>query len=310
MKFYLLPFVCFTFATQCAWSSPLKEKFSDLVSTISSELKSYSDKTEDLDTLAGGSLRQSLFTIQTLSDLYSPEYDGFDLIRIKTKSLEDSIGAYRKTIEQLDYAVAAGASQDKIKKLTALKSQEALNLKSFLESYWTEKANGEKSESLKQISTVLEKIKWKTDSEDQKYTYGAISQQITDIDQTQWNMNVLEGGGIHDLRKAVRWYRLELAALPDLISTQNNTCGEGAIVPSHPNSQGKCLISDCLNQHMGKIYSVFGAIKDEGEGQAGVGGDLDKEKFKVAQDLYQETKTKNIFSKLASELKSCEGDIK
>jgi hypothetical protein len=297
--------VSFLILQSVAWATPVKDKFLDLSSKISSEMTNYGDNPSRIDSMSSGSLRQYLFTIQTMADLYSQRYPELSEIRVSSKEFEDEIGSYRKTVEQLEYAKNAGASASRIQRLADANESEKRSLVRFIDSRgWAGVDDGQPH----RIKSIIKKINWQSEKSDQQYTYSALAHQVKVIDQTHWDMGRLEGGGIHDLRKAVRWYKLEVAALSDVVATQNNTCGDGAVLPSDPRGGGKCLISDCLNKQMNRIYDTFGAIKDAGEGQEGVGGDVPAGKLREAADLYREVKDKKVFEKLSGEFSQCAKD--
>lgn len=273
-----------------------KTKFMDFVNKIEVEVLAYGGNPEKIDALAKGSLRQALFSIQTLADLYTAQYQELKEVWTTSKRFEDAIGKYRQSIEQYDYAVNKGASPEKIAQLEKSKELQKATLISFLDS-----AKWSSGQTVARLKEILSQIEWKSDAADQYYTYSALASKMRKVDETNWNMEVLEGGGIHDLRKAVRWYRLEMTALGDLITFQNQSCSQ----PSPPISAGKCLISECHNSQMSKINTLFGEIKDIGEGQHGVGGEIPQELMDQAAALYAETRSQQTFTLLTKEFNSC-----
>jgi hypothetical protein len=290
--------------TQVSLALPTQEKFKGFINRIEAGVQTYGGLESKLDEFAAGDIRQSLFSIQTLADLYSARYPSLQEVRLTTKRLEDAIGGYRKTLEQYDYAVQAGAGPEKLALLEANKAQGKASLAFFLEQNgWN---NGT---ALNRLKEIVATAGWQSDVSDKVYTYSALSKQVKTIDDTPWDMTVLEGGGIHDLRKAVRWYKLEVSALTDIMGTQIQSCAQGPILPSQAQGGGKCLISDCLHAHMLTIYDVFGAIKDIGEGQEGMGGHVPQEKLDEAAALYKEIKDKDIFKNLSEELNACANDL-
>ncbi len=305
MKYYLMIITTFLSLTAFCQETILSIKFNSLVLRIEGELKKYNSAEINITELSQGSLRQILFSTQTLASLFSAKYEALETVRIETKRLEDEIGAYRKSIEQLEYAKSHQAS---LTQITNLEKRKAALEKELIGLIANENWISQSPHKVDHLKNILKEIKWHDDQKEKSDTYRMMEQELTRIDETPWNMTVLEGQGIHDLRKEMRWYKLQTDALTDFIGIQSETCNQGAIVPSNKKSGGKCLISSCLHSKMSEIYNVFGSIKDEGEGHDGLGEGIDQNLLKPAQDLYREIKKDNLFKNLAQEFNQCESE--
>lgn len=152
------------------------------------------------------------------------------------------------------------------------------------------------------MNQVIATVPWDSDEQDKIYSYSLMGAQMSRLDQTEWNMTVLEGNGVHDLRREMRWYKMRFTALNQIMETQSQTCGHPTQAISE---KGKCLISDCYHQQMLEIYKIFGDIKDEGEGQEGLGDHVDQELLKPAQEIYAKVKKENLFQNLSFEFNQC-----
>ncbi len=298
-------FMVLTFSLE-SMSQILPTKFLSAFDKIQVELIKYKSGELDISTLSQGSVRQLLFTTQTLAGLYTTKYLELETIRRESKRLEDSIGNFRKTIEQLDFARSKNASESVLARLENEKSTSMKRLIGLLEDDgWLNFENGR----LVEMKSIIQAIKWSDDSLEKIDSFKMIADQITRVDQTEWDMTRLEGQGVHDLRKEMRWYKLQVSAMSDFIGTHDKSCGLGPITPVQAESGGRCLISSCLQQKVSQIYDVFGAIKDEGEGQDGLGQDIDQSLLKPAQDLYIEIKKNQLFKNLSSELNQCANSL-
>lgn len=302
-KLAVLAFSILTALPHAGHATVLKTKFESLLGSIESRVSEYETGKTNVDTIAAGDLRQYLFIVQTLAELYTGQYAGMSTVKTSSKSLEDQIGAYRKAVEQLSYAQQAGAAKEKLEHLTRARDDGRDRLVRFFEdSGWKRSQDGE----IAKLRGILGSIQWKDDADEKSYAYRALGAQLTRVAETKWDMSRLEGGGIHDLRKEARWYKLELGALDFFIGLQGATCNEGPVRPKDPSSGGKCLVSECLHTRVMNVYDVLGTIKDEGEGQDGVGGHLPEASFKKASDLYEGIKKDRIFENLAQEFVTCE----
>lgn len=287
-------------ATQFSQAEPVKAKFENYLNKIQTEVLSYTSDKVDIKQLSQGSLRQTLFTIQTMANLYSSKYATLENVRIESKRLEDSIGNYRKTIEQYEYAEQHEASKEKLQELQRHVDAGAAHLQDLMKSKNWIKIPGGKIEEL---SNIIEAIVWDSEIKEKNDSYLMMANQLTRVDQTDWNMTVLEGQGIHDLRKEMRWYKLQFSALSDIMAPQNQTCGGKIQKPSQ--TGGTCLISACYHDQMSQIYDIFGSIKDEGEGQDGLGHEIDQELLRPAQELYKQIKKERLFENLSHEFQAC-----
>jgi hypothetical protein len=306
MKTFILIMSLLT-AFNRAQAAPLKPKFEGSLDKIQAELQRYVNMEIDVTALSQGNLRQVLFSIQTMAALYSSKYPSLENVRVMTKSLEDGIGNFRKTIEQLQYAVDNPQPQDPDYPTELRHLQERVDsgrsvlIAQLQNQGWTDIGHGKMLELHNEINS----IGWDTDLKEQNDTYTLLANQLTTIDQTPWDMTVLEGGvGVHDLRKQIRWYKLEFEALADLVGTDATSCPAEIKKPSVDNG-GRCLISECLNNKMTEIYVTFGDIKDHGEGEDGLGHGVPPELLVPAQELYTQIKTDHLFQNLAHEFKQC-----
>lgn len=294
-----------------ALAQTVPTRFNTSFQLIEEALAAYKKGAVDIEQLSQGSLRQTLFSTQTLADLFSEKYPELSFVQMQSKSLEDGIGNFRKTIEQLDYARNNGKPDQVIKKLESEKANRMSRLVNLIEDdAWT--VVGEMG-MVAQLKETVSSLNWSNDETEKADTYAMMAKELKEIDTTEWDMTTLESpnrNGIHDLRKAVRWYKLQMTELGDFVGTQNKTCAKGAVTPNQPGSGGKCLISQCLHSQMANIYDVFGSIKDQGEGHEGAGEEIDPELLVPAKDLYSRVKKEKLFTNIQYEFTQCADSIK
>lgn len=297
-KLFLAGFVATT-----AQAGQLQDQFMKLHSEIAQRAAAYENGQTTTTALSEGDLRQKLFASQSLAKLFTDRYGQLRDVELTTKGLEDQIGSYRKSMEQLSAAQSTGAPDAKIASLKSNRDSELLALESYIKARgWVSTKNG----ALTKMKAVFDGIKWASDSEEQRSAAALMGGHVKSIAQTQWDMNVLEGGrGIHDLRKQVRWYRLQMGVLSSFIGTHNKGCGNGAVLPAEHDAKGRCLVSSCLHDRMMQAYDFFGNIKDEGEAAEGLGGHLADGKFHEAKQYYTSLRSDQVFEKLSAELMSC-----
>jgi hypothetical protein len=278
-------------------------QFTKLNASVSEMMTQHESGGVGLHALSQGNLRQKLFAMQSLAKLYTAQYAELSEVERSTKGLEDQLGVYRKSVEILETAKSRNESPAKIEQLSNANKQALSQLGSYIKSSgWGNVKTGQ----VARITEILSKIKWTSEEEEKNFSYGALSRQVDVLVKTAWDMDVLEGGrGIHDLRKQVRWVKLQMGVLSSIIGTHSTSCGQGAIHPKDPKANGKCLVSACLADRLSQSYEFFGNIKDEGEAAEGLGRHLGQEKFKEAKDYYQSLKKDAVFEKLSEEIKSC-----
>jgi hypothetical protein len=272
-----------------------RDRFQLLLDNIDEAIKVTIGDQNRIDALSSGKLRGNLFKIQTLADMYTTRYSSLRDVFIATKRLEDNIGGFRKSREEYQYAQGRSDSAT-ITRLKRNMDRQRDSLRQFMVSSGWIKSNGRK---LKELTILMDSITWDNPKQDRAYVYGKLAERLENTDRKNWDMFRLEGGGIHDLRKAARWYRLESGAMTDIIST-GASCNQGGQV-----TLGRCNISSCLHSEMDDLYSHFGDIKDEGEGRHAIGEELPHSYFVQANDRYQRLKKQDVFAKLAKEYKAC-----
>lgn len=310
-----------------------KKRFSTLVDAINQFIVTgVGDQAEigEVRALALGGIRNELFEIQTMAELYSTRYPALGAVRTTSKAFEDQIGAYRQASEKHDFAVSHAAPAATIASLQAKLDQEANALLAFITNQpWH---LGPANNKIAWMRTTLDQIAWDTPEQDRRFVFGGLCRRLMAIDDKTWDMFVLEAPfGLHNLRKAVRWYRLEIGLFQgDLVKTSPANCPNVAALDTyhdHVEANGlqtkiceaddqlgsyanyaadnQCALSTCYQSELDALYSLLGAIKDEAEGLHAIGQEISMDRLKDADELYKKVKMARVFRRLSYELKSC-----
>lgn len=285
---------------------------------------------QGVEPLSNSGVRNDLFEIQNLAQLYASHYPSIDQLRVYSKAFEDRIGAFREAQEKLNFAISRQADPAQIQSMTARVAQERATTLQFLQAQGWELNNP--NNKIVQTRGLIAGIQWDSIVDDRRYLYGALCGQLMDIDIRNWNMFDLTAEfGLHNLKKAIRWHRLEIDMLAgDIVSRENDACAHQDVLNAFNQTieqqslqsqictrdtslaelqnltdNTNCHLSLCYLQKLDSMYSLLSAVKDEGEGLAAIGRQISQERLREVDTMYQGLKTDNVFRKLSYELKSC-----
>ena len=308
-------------------------RFEKLLTSIENYLRSSTGDEAtraNIEALAGGGIRNDLFKIQNLADLYKKRYPQFETIRSGSKALEDAVGGLRAAKEKLDFAIGQNAEADKIQRLRDLVESEANSVVGLMCSQsWN---LGVAANKIKQFRDLVTSTQWDQPGPDRQYLFGALCGLLMDIDNKSWNMFDLNAeNGLHNLKKAIRWHRLEMSLLTgDVLSSENNNCQNNQVLtefnqfvtdqhieasicakdqylPALMNLRNNkvCQLSACYLTRYDEAYTLLSAIKDEAEGLEAIGREISHDRLQQADDMYQALKRDQVFRMTSYELKSC-----
>jgi len=283
-------------------NTALRRTFFSLVGKIETSLIDFNRQEKSIDQLANGSLRSHLFSLQSLADRFSTKYPPLREAWSSSKRLEDEIGAYRFTREHLENVINGGADEGTVARARERVSSQREYLQRFLrESRWEDAENGE----LANIKRRLGSINWDSNAKEQAYVFKAIADNIKRIAETDWKMDRVEGGGVHDLRKAARFYLKDVQALEAFIGVNRKSCTDHPVTPADPYSGGRCLIPICMHDTFVRIDQVFSDVKDRGEMLEANGKEITPEDLKPAAELYAHARRHHSFEELENAYRSC-----
>lgn len=311
-----------------------KFRFEKIISSLETTLtQTIGDQaTEDeIPTLASGGIRNDLFKIQNLAEIYEKRFPSLEGIRAASKTLEDRVGAYREATEKLDFAKTQGADAQKIASLTQRVADQQKSLVSLLA---TESWNpGSASPLLSKFRMILGGVAWDGTAADKRFLYSSLCNVVKLIDEKKWDMSMdlNDVVGLHTLKKEVRWHRIEISMLEnDILSKNSNNCANTPTLKAYDESlerngqfgsicevdsslddlknvgnDGKCQLSSCYLTHLDELYSLVSSLKDEAEGLEEIGKPLPPGFLKPAQEAIDTIKKDKILRMIGYELKSC-----
>ena len=322
-----------------AESSLPSARFEKLIVAIDDNLKKTIGDTatrDEIDALTSGGVRNFLFRIQNLAEIYEKQYPSLSSIRKSSKAFEDFVGAYREATEKLAFAVAQGATQEKIDELKARVESQGTSLVTFLEEQsWNPKSQG--SYKLTQFRSTINAVNWQSPVMDRQFLYSSLCKVVKRLDEKAWDMSTdLDGPlGLHTLKKEVRWHRIEISLFSgDILSSvsacentpqlidfdrfleENNQLEKMCEIDdrlgelNNLKDQTNCQISSCYLSRLDELYNLVSDLKDQAEGLKEIGKPLPDGFLKPAQDMMDQIKKDKILRMIGYELKSCANKTK
>ncbi len=314
--------------------APGAARFAALITKIDTYLKDNlgSEVTQaKIQQLAQSGIRNELFRIQNLAELYVPRYPQLDQIRASSKQFEDRVGGVREAKEKLEFAVSHNASQAKIDQLTAALQSQEQGMVTFLQSgKWISGVEGNK---ISEYQALVASLTWDEGVTDKQYLFKALCQQAMAIDAKPWDLtaDLNSQFGLHELKKDVRWQRLEMGLMTgDILDNESDNCAhdpllvqfntkleaDGALAQacvkdellqdlSNVAASGHCQVSTCYIQRIDQLYTLLSNLKDEAEGLAAIGQEMPPERLQDGHAKYLEFKSFAALRKVSYELKSC-----
>ena len=314
-------------------------RFEKLIVAIDDNLKKTIGDTatrDEIDALTSGGVRNFLFRIQNLAEIYEKQYPSLSSIRKSSKAFEDFVGAYREATEKLAFAVAQGATQEKIDELKARVESQGTSLVTFLEEQsWNPKSQG--SYKLTQFRSTINAVNWQSPVMDRQFLYSSLCKVVKRLDEKAWDMSTdLDGPlGLHTLKKEVRWHRIEISLFSgDILSSvsacentpqlidfdrfleENNQLEKMCEIDdrlgelNNLKDQTNCQISSCYLSRLDELYNLVSDLKDQAEGLKEIGKPLPDGFLKPAQDMMDQIKKDKILRMIGYELKSCANKTK
>ncbi|MCC7442778.1 MAG: hypothetical protein IT285_14175 [Bdellovibrionales bacterium] len=287
---------------------------------------------ETAQRLLGSSARISAFNLQALGRIYSELDPKFDEFRGELKRLEDSIGEYDKWVSVLDAASSdSGSSAADLDRLRRRVREAKLKLTEMLkEREWVVEAGSGERPRLQRIERFLRTFDWAEYSEDRDFVLGRLSKQLKKVDETEYDISILEhGDGVHELRRELRWFLIQARVLNGLVTFRpaSEGCDVAELRPllQQPIAESKysalpgagdepetCGISRCL--FIGLVYWVeeLGAVKDQAEQILNASGEEESDEVPAAlreraERAYRALVRTGALGELRRELRECRG---
>lgn len=222
-------------------------------------------ETEQAEALIKGGLRLAAFNLQSLGRMYqdhpNTKVQKFAIdLRDQTKAIEDRLGKvdmYKNVDKPDDEKKAA-------KKI----------MKTLRENNWVSES-GKPGAIFGKIKTSISTITWPSNEEDRLFVLQTLSDQISSVHKTKYDMSLLNAG-LHELRRELRWITFYALSSDGLLKKSENTCPlkstpltefadpKYSSLDSKPIS-GSCYMSACVYDEIAGAVGIFGKIKDRGE---------------------------------------------
>jgi hypothetical protein len=315
------------------------ERFEKLIVSIDDNLKGIigdSATRDEIDALANGGVRNFLFRIQNLAEIYEKQYPSLSSIRKASKAFEDSVGAYREASEKLAFAIAQGAPPEKIDELKARVENQGASLVTFLEvQSWNPKSQG--VYKLTQFRSTISAVTWQDSVKDRQFLYSGLCDVVRRLDKKNWDMSTdLDGPlGLHTLKKEVRWHRIEISLFKGDILSSVATCDNTPLLLDFDRlleetnqldrmcqidnqlesldnlkDQSNCQVSSCYLSRLDELYNLVSDLKDQAEGLREIGKPLPPGFLQPAQDMMDQIRKDRVLRMIGYELKSCANKTK
>jgi hypothetical protein len=242
-------------------------------------LESSRDADRVAEALLGDSARVSSFHLQGLGTLYSEQDEAFKDFRKAFKSLEDGIGGYDKWDKILSKAEQRRAPRSQIEELRRKRDEaRAEFVERLREEGWIVSGRGQTR--LRELTSFLDTYRFKSYDDDRKAILKALGKQLKKVEETQYDLTILEhGDGLHELRRELRWFLIQARALGGLVIFKSDREGcpvaelEALLsgreasstygnLPVSRAEREPCRISRCLFVGVSDAVSELGKLKD------------------------------------------------
>ncbi len=178
-------------------------------------LRSESDPDKLVDLVMSKDLRRQVFLLEGVSKMYSDIHGKpAENVYNSTKTLEDHLGHYSMTKSNLAAAQKVNADPKVVALLTRDMNASRNALKELLVEDWMPDAKG-RVPGMRDIVEDWSEVKWGSVEKDTKKVKEELSRRLEKLETTPYDMNNLEGG-IHELRRQLRWFPIYAESLNGL----------------------------------------------------------------------------------------------
>ena len=250
-------------------------RFDQQLQVLDGILRKQSDPLMAVDQAVSDGLRSPTFYAEALVRMYKHDFkDVMTPMGDHFKELEDQLGFYTDTIDYTKLAVAAGAPDEFIKFLSQYrKTQQAAFATLLTKRGWLD------GSLIADIRMNLATVGWRNPASDTRYLLKGLQADLAEIETTKYDMTDLEGG-LHHLRRQIRWFLLNAHALGGVIQLDKATCDvaeykqliKGTQVVNKWNTldatfqtTNACFISQCLYLAVSDTNERLSDAKDNGQ---------------------------------------------
>ncbi len=206
--------------------------------------------------------RYIVFKLQALTRLYKKEAPEFDAMHKSFKKLEDALGEYGK------WAGLHEKSPDQFKRAKRIQAKKVLSDILKTEEYV---ASYRRPTRLQQFRKFLQSYEWKQYLVDRSTVLQKLQKHIQSILDGTYDLRFLEAeGGLHQLRRELRWFLIYAQALDGLVVLrQQEECpiveDKYSSLPHSAKEMRPVDLSPCAYLKLVSVVRELGDIKDEAE---------------------------------------------
>ncbi|MGE3975423.1 MAG: hypothetical protein AB7F59_12940 [Bdellovibrionales bacterium] len=323
--------LCFT-ATAFAntFQEPAQiSRFQPWISVLRQTVAKHNTTSALAEALLNKEIRTATFLLEGLAKLYQTQDPFFKNWRLTLKTLEDVIGAYDTWNTRVKEAKQSGKSPQTIAEFQRRANEAKYSLETFLvQQAWVDK-NG--NSSLDIFEKQISQFAWKAYSVDREEMLSHLERQLTKINETTYDITVLEhGNGLHELRREIRWFLIQARSLNGLLSydltkNQSQTCPRSIYVDLLKNlklvndkyaklptatKEFSCYVSQCLVLALAETVAKLGDLKDAAEKIIHLSDNpqsdaLPPQLIPQAQFIYQSLRPAELLWTLKTEIQDC-----
>jgi hypothetical protein len=283
--------------------------------------------------------RPAAFSLQALCRLYAPDggdgdpgYRSFEEWKSAFKAIEDAIGQIDKwqsivddAQSQLDSATTPEEKQHAEEVLKQAQDTLAGKFDAFKAELASDaerwrSSDGTESPRLDEFDEFLADFHWKTRAGDRGVILDSMLAEFADLSEG-YDMTQLEGG-LHELRRDLRWPLIEQKALNGMITVKSSCSVDNEQIKNAPSDgrydvlpearEGTCQLDKCIVSAAANYVERFGNLKDEIEVYINThgGGDSVPDQFRAdAQAIYDDLESSGLIDVYAEQLKACSEEL-
>jgi hypothetical protein len=183
---------------------------------IDAILRSEPNADKLVDVMMSKDLRRQVFLLEGAAKLYTDIHGKpAERVYLGAKALEDHLGQLSLTTSNLATAEKIGAHPKAIALLKTDKENARAALTALVKAEWMPDAKG-RIPALRDVVEDWGEAKWGSHDKDLSKVRGELSRRLEKIENTPYDMNELEDGGVHELRRHLRWFPIYAESLDGL----------------------------------------------------------------------------------------------
>ncbi|MBI3541810.1 MAG: hypothetical protein HY075_00850 [Deltaproteobacteria bacterium] len=185
-----------------------------------------------IDAIVEKDARGLLFKLEGLLRIYDGIYGGaLKKLRVDVKRAEDLVGWYSEKLEYLDYARKIEAPGPVVEAMGKVRDASKGELYDGMPEF---------PETLDRLQAELGKVDWERQRDDRVSVMRELARELKKYERLDYDMTDLQGG-IHELRRNLRWILIYIQALDGLMVLEKGVgrINEYSYLEGHPIAKSK-----------------------------------------------------------------------